>query len=134
MDIVWQGGEFSVHTVQARLDRQAAYTTVMTTLDRLYKKGLVVRRREGRAFIYRAAIERHELEATMTTGLLDGMLSVGPGAARPFLSNLVEAVGDTHDELLDELERLVREKRERLSMDKRSRTSERTDKAGEGRS
>jgi predicted transcriptional regulator len=119
MDIVWQGGEFSVHTVQGLLDRQAAYTTVMTTLDRLYKKGLVLRRREGRAFIYKAAIERHELEATMTTGLLDGMLSGGPGATRPFLSNLVEAVGDTHDELLDELERLVREKRERLNRDRR---------------
>jgi predicted transcriptional regulator len=124
MDIVWQGGEFSVHTVQGLLVRHAAYTTVMTTLDRLYKKGLVLRRREGRAFIYSAAIERHELEARMTTGLLDGMLSGGPGAARPFLSNLVEAVGDTHDELLDELERLVREKRERLSVDRRSRGSD----------
>jgi predicted transcriptional regulator len=123
MDIVWQGGEFSVHSVQGLLDRQAAYTTVMTTLDRLYKKGLVLRRREGRAFVYKAAIERHELEAIMTAGLLDGMLSGGPGATRPFLSNLVEAVGDTHDELLDELERLIRVKRERLTMDKRSRPS-----------
>jgi predicted transcriptional regulator len=124
MDIVWQGGEFSVLTVQGQLARQAAYTTVMTTLDRLYKKGLVLRRREGRAFIYTAAIERHELEARMTSGLLDGMLSGGPGATRPFLSNLVEAVGDTHDELLDELERLVREKRERLNMDRRSGKSD----------
>ena len=84
----------------------------------------MLRRREGRAFIYTAAIERHELEARMTTGLLDGMLSGGPGATRPFLSNLVEAVGDTHDELLDELERLVREKRERLNTDRRSRESD----------
>jgi predicted transcriptional regulator len=121
MDIVWQGGEFSVHAVQHLLEKEAAYTTVMTTLDRLFKKGLVLRRRQGRAFIYTPALERHELEATMTTGLLDGMLSGGPGATRPFLSNLVEAVGDTHDELLDELERLVREKRERLNVDKRTR-------------
>ncbi len=86
----------------------------MTTLDRLYKKGLVHRRRDGRAFLYTAAIERHDLEASMTTGLLNGMLSGGPGATRPFLSNLVDAVGDSDNALLDELERLVRDKRERL--------------------
>ena len=114
MDTVWEGGPFSVRDVQSRLKKTVAYTTVMTTLDRLYKKGLVHRRREGRAFLYTAALERHELEATMTTGLLNGMLSSGPAAARPFLSNLVDAVGDSDDALLDELEQLVREKRERL--------------------
>lgn len=121
MEVIWRGGEFSVHDVQALLEKASAYTTVMTTLDRLFKKGLVVRRREGRAFMYTAALERHELEARLTSGLLNGMLSGGPGATRPFLSNLVEAVGDSHDELLDELERLVRAKRERLTSERRTR-------------
>jgi predicted transcriptional regulator len=114
MDTVWQGGDFSVREVQGLLGRPVAYTTVMTTLDRLYKKGLVLRRREGRAFVYTAAMQRHELEASMTTGLLNGMLSGGSNAARPFLSNLVDVVGDSDDALLDELERLVRDKRERM--------------------
>jgi predicted transcriptional regulator len=114
MDTLWAGGNFSVRDVQSALGRPVAYTTVMTTLDRLYKKGLVHRRREGRAFVYTAALERHEIEATMTAGLLDGVLSSGPGAARPFLSNLVDAVGESDDALLDELERLVRDKRETL--------------------
>ena len=112
---MWRGGHLSVRDVQAQLANPAAYTTVMTTLDRLYKKGLVHRKRDGRAFVYTAALERHELEATMTTGLLNGMLSGGPGATRPFLSNLVDAVGDSDNALLDELERLVRDKRERLA-------------------
>jgi predicted transcriptional regulator len=114
MDAMWRGGDLSVREVQAQLASPAAYTTVMTTLDRLFKKGLVRRQREGRAFVYAAAIERHQLEASMTTGLLNGMLSSGPGATRPFLSNLVDAVGDSDNALLDELERLVRDKRERL--------------------
>jgi predicted transcriptional regulator len=118
MDTVWQGGDFSVRDVQGKLANPVAYTTVMTTLDRLYKKGLVHRRRDGRAFVYTAALERHELETRMTTGLLNGMLSGGPHATRPFLSNLVDAVGDSDNALLDELERLVRDKRERLK-DKR---------------
>jgi predicted transcriptional regulator len=125
MDTVWAGGDYSVRDVQTALGRPVAYTTVMTTLDRLYKKGLVGRRREGRAFVYSAALERHEIEASMTAGLLDGVLAGGPGAARPFLSNLVDAVGDSNDDLLDELERLVRDKRETLREQRESLKRER---------
>ena len=116
MKVVWRTDEATVRDVYEALQetRPVAYTTVMTTLDRLYKKGLVHRKRDGRAFIYTAALERHELETTMTTGLVNGMLAGGPGATRPFLSNLVDAVGDSDNGLLDELERLVRDKRERL--------------------
>jgi len=130
MDTMWRGGHLSVRDVQAQLANPAAYTTVMTTLDRLYKKGLVHRKRDGRAFLYTAALERHELETMMTAGLLSGMLSSGPGATRPFLSNLVDAVGDSDNALLDELERLVSEKRERLAVekDKRERLAVEKDK------
>jgi predicted transcriptional regulator len=118
MDTVWKGGDHCVRDVQAALEKPVAYTTVMTTLDRLYKKGLVLRRREGRAFVYTAALERHEIESSMTTGLLNGMLSKSPHAAQPFLSNLVDAVGESDGKLLDELERLVRIKREQMKKDR----------------
>ena len=123
MDTIWRGGRLSVREVQAQLANPSAYTTVMTTLDRLFKKGLVQRSATGAPF-YSAAIERHELETSMTTGLLNGMLSSGPRATRPFLANLVDAVGDTDNALLDQLEQLVRDKRERIE-DKRQ-----GDKAG----
>jgi predicted transcriptional regulator len=116
MEVVWNAegdrGAYahSVRGVQRRLPRKAAYTTVMTTLDRLFKKGLVVRHREGRAFVYTAVRSRQEMSATLTGGLLRGLLSSGPEAARPFLSNLVDAVGDEDSALLDELERLVKDK------------------------
>jgi predicted transcriptional regulator len=114
MDVVWEGGELPVRDVQARLARRVAYTTVMTTLDRLFKKGFVTRRREGRAFLYTAALGRLEIEASMTASLLSGVLGGEDDAARPFLSNLVDAVGDRNGQLLDELERLVRDKRQQL--------------------
>jgi hypothetical protein len=47
-------------------------------------------------------------------GLLRRALRAGPEAATPVLSNLVDAVGDRDRELLDELDRLVREKRRAL--------------------
>ena len=52
MEILWARGESNVRDVVDRLDRPLAYTTVMTTLDRLFKKGLLARRKSDRAFIY----------------------------------------------------------------------------------
>ncbi len=120
MHVLWRGsGELAVRDVQARLGRAAAYTTVMTTLDRLFKKGFVNRRLEGRAFMYTAAVAQHEMEATLTTGLVGELLS--GEAAAPLLSNLVDVVGDRDDRLLDELERLVRDKKARVARLKRQR-------------
>ena len=88
-----------------------AYTTVMTTLDRLFKKGLLERVREGRAFVYRAAHTRQDVEAAVASGVLRGLLEGGAGGTRPVLSNLVDVISDRDSALLDELEELVREKR-----------------------
>ncbi len=113
MDVLWRGADLAVRDVQAQLARPVAYTTVMTTLDRLFKKGFVRRRREGRAFLYTATYARHELHATVSSGLLGHLLDAS-AAATPLLSNLVDMVADRDDRLLDELERLVQEKRERM--------------------
>ena len=112
MEIVWRGAAVAVKDVQALLARPVAYTTVMTTLDRLYKKGYVQRRREGRAFVYTASLAKHELEVNVTSGLLKDLLA--GGSATPVLSNLVDAVADRDSNLLEELERLIRDKRQRL--------------------
>jgi predicted transcriptional regulator len=109
MEVLWRGADLAVREVQSRLERTVAYTTVMTTLDRLFKKGLVNRRLEGRAFVYTAAIAQHEIETRLTAGLVDELLS--GEAAAPLLSNLVDVVGKRDDRLLDELERLVRAKK-----------------------
>jgi predicted transcriptional regulator len=111
MEILWQDGPMNVRDVQGRLARPAAYTTVMTTLDRLFKKGFVHRQREGRAFIYRPSCTRGEIEAAVAKRLVSGLLQQGTGAARPLLSNLVDAVADEDAGLLDELEALVKAKR-----------------------
>ena len=116
MEVVWDGTSFTVRDVHARLSRPVAYTTVMTTLDRLFKKGFVSRTREGRAFVYTAARTRAEVGAAMASGVLGGLLSQGSVAAIPILSNLVDAVSaqDGGVELLDALEALVRERRRQI--------------------
>jgi predicted transcriptional regulator len=69
-----------------------AYTTLMTTLERLYRKGVLSRAAEGRAFAYRPQVTR----------------------AEAVLSFLVDEVGTLDADALDELERLVRARRRAL--------------------
>jgi predicted transcriptional regulator len=116
MEVMWAGDALLVRDVQTRLERPIAYTTVMTTLDRLFKKGFVAREREGRAFRYRAERSREQIQAGLAAGVLSGVLSTGSDTAMPFLSNLVDAVSndDGGVEMLDRLEALVREKKRLL--------------------
>ena len=90
-----------------------AYTTLMTTLDRLHRKGLLERRREGRAFLYRPRWSRAELRGRGAMAALGDALGASGdvGVLRPVLSSFVDAVEARDLLLLDELERLVREKR-----------------------
>jgi predicted transcriptional regulator len=108
MDILWAAGESSVHDVVARLDRPLAYTTVMTTLDRLYKKGLLDRKKVDRAFLYAPRFSRPEWERKRA----DDFLTSLPGEL--LISCLVDAVGEHDAALLDELERKIRQKRREL--------------------
>ena len=62
MDILWELHPLTVRDVKARLGARSAYTTVMTTLDRLYKKGLLARDKDGLAFVYRPALDRAEYQ------------------------------------------------------------------------
>src|SRR5262245_61884392 len=114
METVWRRGECSVRDVHDGFEDRAAYTTVMTTMDRLYKKGLLARRKQGRAYLYSATASRDELDSSVASGLLEVLLGQGSEAAQPVLSRLVDVVGETDHGLLDELNRLVKEKRRRL--------------------
>jgi predicted transcriptional regulator len=116
LDVLWAEGDLAVRDVQVRLSRPIAYTTVMTTLDRLYKKGVLERRRVGRAFQYSPAMAREELRAAIAGSVLTGLLQSRVGGSTPVLSNLVDSVGDhaEGEELLRRLEALIRDKRRQL--------------------
>jgi predicted transcriptional regulator len=128
MDVVWQTGETTVREAQAVLPRRVAYTTVMTTLDRLFKKGFVARNRAGRAFVYRALRTRLQTEAAVASGMVSGLFS--GDAAMPILSNLVDAVGSQDDgvDLLNALEEMVRDKRRRMEQDRLVNERDQADK------
>ena len=115
MEILWARGESNVRDVAQKLDRPLAYTTVMTTLDRLYKKGLLDRRMPDRAFLYSARFTREEWEHRQAESVFAGFLA-GPHPSRDLLlSSFLDAVGEQDSRLLDELEKKIRTKRKELS-------------------
>jgi predicted transcriptional regulator len=102
MDILWATGESNVRAVADHLDRPLAYTTVMTTLDRLYKKGLLARRKSERAFFYSPKLSRDEFARARAGDLIAGFLA-GPQPSRELLvSCFLDAVGQHDDEALGE--------------------------------
>lgn len=109
--LVWEREETCVRDACDALGNGVAYTTVMTTMDRLYKKGLLSRRKVGRAFVYQATVSRDQLQGAVAAELVQGLLQSRDAEPLPILSSLVDAVSDKDRALLDELERLIREKR-----------------------
>jgi predicted transcriptional regulator len=69
---LWASGQpMTPADVLSELDNELAYTTVMTTLSRLFEKGLVTRRREGRGYAYSPRVEEAEFAARGFRALLD---------------------------------------------------------------
>lgn len=114
MEILWDRGESNVHDVAGWLARPLAYTTVMTTLDRLFKKGLLVRRRVERAFLYSPRWSRVEWEQRRAGEMLAEFLARPGRSGELLVSCLVDAVERQDERLLDELERRIQARRKEL--------------------
>jgi predicted transcriptional regulator len=114
VEIVWKrDAPVSVRDLRPDLNG-LAYTTVMTTLDRLYKKGVLRRHKAGRAFLYSARITPRELEQSLARRLTAWLLGATRESARPLLSGLVDTLEQTDGALLEELERMIHERRGQL--------------------
>jgi predicted transcriptional regulator len=74
LNALWSLGEGGVGEVRRVVGqtRPLAYTTIMTVLERLVRKGKVTRRKSGRAFVYTPSTSRDELRRTAIRELLDG--------------------------------------------------------------
>ena len=77
LEETWRLGEVSVRDVHRAFDERIAYTTLMTTLDRLFKKKLLERRKDGRAFLYAALVSRDDLDQGIKEDVVDGLARTG---------------------------------------------------------
>lgn len=76
MDVAWRKGPVTAREVtDAQRGRRRAYTTIMTTMDRLHKKGLLAREKDGLAWRYTPKMTREELERSLADELASEILS-----------------------------------------------------------
>ena len=113
MDAMWAASEpLCVEEVRSSLEeagKSAAYTTVMTTLGRLHKKGLLSRDMKGKAYYYTPNVTRKELSTSISKQVIDGLLTT---FAEPAMSYFVEALSDDHPDKLDALAEMIERKKQ----------------------
>jgi predicted transcriptional regulator len=113
LEELWNRGKATVRDLIEDTCHDLAYTTVMTTLDRLYKKNLLSREAEGRAFRYIPRLTREDLQREAVGEALRQLLDASPAPSMP-LSYLVEVLTEHDAKLLEDLRRLVDAKRKEL--------------------
>lgn len=109
MHRVWARGEVSVRDLHAEFAPRLAYTTLMTTLDRLYKKELLKRRKLGRAFLYTPVVSEKDYRECMAQQLM-GVILGNSSHQDAVLSFLVDALGENDLRTLDRLDEIVHAK------------------------
>jgi len=108
-------GSATVQQVAEHLDTSLAYTTVMTTLDRLFRKGLLDREKVNRAFLYSPSLSARDLEEQRAAHLIRRFFSESDAQPDILVSCLVDAVSDYDNDLLDQLESSIRSAREQTA-------------------
>ncbi len=114
MNMTWQRGEISVRDVHRAFEERIAYTTLMTTLHRLYRKGVLDRRKRGRAFLYSPRVSAVEFEQGIAHDLIEGLIDRASDGVEPVLACIVDAVSERDRACLEALDRLIREKKREL--------------------
>ncbi len=87
MKALWALGRGTVHDIRARLlaERSLAYTTVLTLMDRLARKGIVEREKRGRAFLYRPLVEEDQIRQQALARLVGDFFQGSPERLRQYL-------------------------------------------------
>lgn len=100
MQVLWSKGEVGVSDIQEHLkrmeDRELAITTLNTVLQRLYKRGIVNYRKEGRQYIYRAEVTEKETQSSMASSLINKLFK---GKSSVLVNHLLESSAFDSDEL-----------------------------------
>jgi predicted transcriptional regulator len=113
LEALWSRGNSTVRELLESGYEDLAYTTVMTTLDRLFKKNVLTRQVEGRAFRYSPRLTREELHRETVGDAFRQLLDASPAPELP-LSYFVEILSERDVQLLDDLKQVVENKRRAL--------------------
>jgi BlaI family penicillinase repressor len=111
--ILWASDEaLTVREVMALLDDSRAYTSVMSLMDTMSKKGLLGREPRGRAFAYVPIAPQQKTLSGMAGDLLNRAFD---GSAGALVANLLDGAKPSLDEL-EEIQKAIRDYKKQLEM------------------
>lgn len=112
MEIAWEKAAVTVREVSDHLKkrRDIAYTTVMTVMSRLADKGLLQKIKQGNAYLYRPTSSREEFTQSTIKKVISELLE---DFSAPVISQFVDSVDEENPERMEELARLIEEKRKK---------------------
>ena len=108
MHVLWETGPANVQTVQQKLKRELAYTTVQTMLNILHRKGKAKRTLKDRAYFYKPAVSRKQVVSKHVGDIVDRLFG---GSAESLVMSLLETKHLTPQKLA-RLNKLVKEAEE----------------------
>src|SRR6478672_236566 len=114
MHVLWETGPANVQTVQQKLKRELAYTTVQTMLNILERKGKAKRTLKNRAYFYKPAVSRKQVVGKHVTDVVDRLFG---GSAESLVMSLVETMHLTPEKLA-RLQKLIEQHQEKSDENK----------------
>ena len=110
MDVLWDRDEVTGREVfeEVSRGRPLAFTTILTVLDRLLKKGLIRRTKRGRLFVYTAAMSRDDFVRQVSHEVLQGIMDISASSAA---TSFVDILYKTSPEEIERLSKLIEERK-----------------------
>ncbi len=111
MEVLWRFPQCTVHQMRKKLPPKRAYNTVMTTLVRLFKKGLLSRRKQGHRFVYSPQVSAEDWGRLVASEFVDNFAAIPNVTHRLLVSYLLEALSELDPKLPAEMEAQIVDKR-----------------------
>ena len=110
MDVLWEKGEVTGRGVFEEVGhgRALAFTTILTVIDRLLKKGLVKRVKKEKLFVYTASMSRDDFVRKVSQEVLQGIFDISASSAA---TSFIDILYKTSPEEIDRLSRLIEERK-----------------------
>lgn len=108
-DAVCKLGKASVRDILDLVGSGYAYTTVMTTCDRLAKKGILARFKDGNKYLYSPIADRSDMDSQATCKVLESVMG---SLTEPVMAGFLDMLEKTDSTKLDMLERMIKERKD----------------------
>ncbi|OGW13862.1 MAG: hypothetical protein A2035_06495 [Nitrospirae bacterium GWA2_42_11] len=110
MDVLWEMSEATGREVFEEIEKKkpVAFTTVLTVMDRLLKKGLIKRIKKGGLYVYKTTLSKDDFVKQVSEEVLQGILDISASSAA---TSFVDILYKTSPDEIERLSKLIEERK-----------------------